>query len=145
MNGHIDLRIDSIRDLEFFLLTSDDVSIAQLGIQFEAIDLVAYGSSKTVAITTEVRYTQNYDKENALLILKYTNEMTFYIDNFDDVFRLENEKYLFNKKAIHILLNIIIPTVRGILYTKTAGTNLAKGYLPLIVVDQVINNSSVFT
>lgn len=139
MKGHVDLRVDSIQDIEFFLLAKHDINPAQLGIQIEGKDMVAYGHSKTVAITTEVRYVHNYDAENAVLVLKYVNEMIFYIDNFEEIFRLENENYIFDKNLARFLLDIITPTVRGILFAKTAGTGLAKCYLPLIRADQIIN------
>ncbi|AUD01362.1 hypothetical protein [Spirosoma pollinicola] len=142
MKGQIDFRIDSIRDIEFFLHASDTINLAQLGIQVEGKDMVAYGDSKTVTLTTEVKYVQNYETENAELVLRYLNEMTFYIDNFDENFRLENGKYIFDRDLARFLLDIITPTIRGILFTKTAGTGLAKCYLPVIPADQIIDGAS---
>lgn len=140
MKGHIDLRIDSIRDVEFFLLGSTDINLAQLGIQVEGRDMIAHGHSKTVTITTEVKYVLNHETDNSLLVLRYLNEMTFYIDNFDENFRLENERYVFDKNLARFLLDIITPTIRGILFGKTAGTGLAKCYLPVIRADQLLDN-----
>lgn len=142
MKGQIDLRIDSIRDIEFFLRASDTVDLTQLGIQVEGKDMVAYKDSKTVTLTTEVKYVQNYETENAVLVLSYLNEMTFYIENFDENFRLENDKFVFDKSLARFLLDIVTPTIRGILFTKTAGTNLAKCYLPIIRADQIIDGVS---
>ncbi|GAB3540707.1 hypothetical protein [Spirosoma fluminis] len=143
MKGHVDLRIESIRDIEFFALFSYDINpdLSQLGIQIEGKDMVAYGDAKTITLTTEVRYVQDYDTVNAKLVLKYVNEMTFYIGNFEEVFRQENELYVFDKNLARFLLDIVTPTIRGILFVKTAGTVLAKCYLPLIRSDQIIQDS----
>ncbi|GAB2562950.1 hypothetical protein [Spirosoma areae] len=142
MKGHINLRIESIRDVEFFLHASDNINLSQLSIQIEGKDMVADGHSKTVTLITEVKYVQGYETENALLVLRYLNEMTFYIDNFEENFRSENEKYIFDKNLARFLLDIITPTIRGILFAKTAGTGLAKCYLPIIRADQIIDGVS---
>ena len=140
MEGHLELRIESIRDIEFFSLTTSDINLSQLGIKVEGKDMMADGHSKTVTLTTEVKYVVNYETEDALLVLKYVNEMTFYIDNFEENFSPENGKYIFDKNIARFLLDIITPTIRGILFIKTAGTSLAKCYLPIIPADQLIDN-----
>lgn len=139
MKGHVDLRVGSIRDIEFFLSDPQDINLEKLGIQIEGKDMVAYGDTKTVSITTEVRYVYDFETANARLVLKYINEMTFYIGNFAEIFRLENGKYIFNKNLARFLIDIITPTIRGILFAKTSGTGLAKCYLPLIQADKIIN------
>lgn len=138
MEGNIDLRIDSIRDIEFFLVAVGHVNPAQVGVKIEGKDMVAYGDSKTVRLVTEFKSVYNYETESPELLMKYVNEMTFYIDNFHDVLRLENNRYIFDKSLGRFLLDIVIPTVRGILFVKTAGTSLAKFYLPLIQADKII-------
>ncbi|GAB3993541.1 hypothetical protein GCM10028807_29010 [Spirosoma daeguense] len=139
MKEHVELRVDSIRDIEFFLSNTLDVDPEKLGIKIEGKDMVAYGDTKTVAITTEVRYVHNYESTNPQEVLKYINEMVFYIDNFNEIFRLENTKYVFSKNLARFLLDIITPTIRGILFAKTSGTSLAKYYLPIIQADKIIN------
>lgn len=139
MKEHVELRVDSIRDIEFFLSNNVDINPEKLGIKIEGKDMVAYGDTQTVAITTEVRYVYDYESANSSEVLKYTNEIVFYIENFNEIFRLENTKYIFSKNLARFLLDIVTPTIRGILFAKTSGTSLAKYYLPIIQADKIIN------
>ncbi len=141
MDKHISLRIESIRDMSFQIDSNYEVSPSQLGIKVEEKEMVAYGDSKTVAVTTLVEFAHDYDADHVRTVLSYTNEIIFYVENFSEVFRLENNKYIFDRTLLLFLFDVIIPTIRGILYSKTAGTGLAKCYLPLINSKQVILNS----
>ncbi|QKZ12252.1 hypothetical protein [Spirosoma sp. KUDC1026] len=141
MEKHINLRIESIRDVDFYIQSNYEISPTQLGIRVEEKDMVADGDTKTVTLTTVVEFVHAYETDNANTVLRYTNETSFFVDNFSEIFRFESEKYIFEKSLLSFLFNIIVPTIRGILVTKTTGTGLAKCYLPIIDSNQIVLNS----
>ena len=65
--------------------------------------------------------------------MRYVNRMTFYVDNFDEIIVNDsNENLVVDNGVVRLLLDIAIPTIRGILIEKTARTSLAGSFLPLI-------------
>lgn len=135
MDVYADLRIESIRDLEFYMAVSQDVDMHNVNINLEAGHWFAEPDTQTVRFVTEVIYTHK-SEEN--YILKYVNEVRFYIQNFSEVIQEKNNKYYMDKGFVHLFVDILLPTIRGILFAKTAGTNLSRAYLPLIKADRLI-------
>lgn len=135
MDVYADLRIESIKDLEFYMAVGQEFDMQDININLEAGHWFAEPDTQTVRFVTEVVYTY---KDEEIYILKYVNETRFYIQNFSEVIEKKNKKYYMDKGFVHLFVDVILPTIRGILFAKTAGTNLSVAYLPLIKADRLI-------
>jgi hypothetical protein len=87
--------------------------------------------TKTVSLTIIVEFNDVRKENDPQFLLKYTNETLFYLENFDEIFDTDSDIIRPDKGLIRVLLDIVIPMIRGILIAKTAGTSLASLYLPL--------------
>jgi hypothetical protein len=129
---NIDLRIANIQDVEFYINAPATIKPEEIGVQVEGNKMDVDGDAKIVSILSEVRYVQNPNTDASLLVLRYVNVTSFYIENFHEIFKPKDGHYIFDSGVSQFLVSIILPTIRGILFVKTAGTSLSSCYLPLI-------------
>ncbi|OIN56475.1 hypothetical protein [Arsenicibacter rosenii] len=139
MKNHVDLRIHSVLDIAFSVRHIDFVDPSRIAYQVSGKLLNVQPDPKLLGFETEVICAQQDENKDRVEVMRYVNQMTFYIENMEEVINESvNGKPKIDKALARILLDITIPTIRGILIGKTAGTGLEKCYLPLIKADKLI-------
>ncbi|MFW5879346.1 MAG: hypothetical protein ACOCUV_00835 [bacterium] len=85
-----------------------------------------------------VKYVMNSTNEN---LVKLEAELVFKIKNMNSVVKADNEtnKINFQDSFLKALIVESIGTTRGILFSKTKGTDLEKFPLPLLNAQDIIN------
>ncbi len=139
--NNIDLKISSIKDVAFYINAPNVISPNDIGVKVEGKKMNIDAESKNVSFLTEVTYVRNYNAEEVEILLNYINLTSFDVENFEEIFKPKDGYYTFDSGVAKFLLDIIIPTIRGILYTKTAGTGLNSCYLPLIPSDKIVQSA----
>ena len=135
----ISLRISKIQDVLFYLNAPDvikpeDIEVRVLGKE-DSID----AQKKEVSFDIEITYIYKYDEMATKEILHYENLTSFYIENFEEVFKPKNgEHYICEPIVAERLIDVVLSTIRGILYVKAAGTGLSNFYLPLIDASEMV-------
>ena len=138
MKNHVDLRISSVVDVEYHVRHVESIDPSKVDYKIKSGRLIINPKSKVLGFETEIVCTHQEEKDRPVL-MRYVNRMSFYIDNFQEVVTQGTEgKPTIDKGLARFLLDMAIPTIRGILIEKTAGTGLEKCYLPLITANQLI-------
>lgn len=124
---------ESVSTLKEF---DDSKLIVQLGYKFELNqDLV------TVSLITKYSFPDDKNVEKSILELWI--DYVFYIKNREEYIKKEKDKITDNAGIFPVLLGIAIGTSRGILFSKTSSTILAKYPLPLFDPQKMIDENQI--
>ena len=140
----VDLRISTIRELEFFLNPFDPPDINQLTYSLNytiSLDI----EKKTLGFYVTVLYHPVDQKENVFAKIKVYNE--FLILNMDELPRNEKNQVGISAHILKALLAVAIPHTRALFAVKLLGTQYEKFILPLIdpeiLVELIIDSKEV--
>jgi hypothetical protein len=114
----------------------DSKLIVQLGYKFELDkDLV------TVSLITKYNYPDDKNEEKSILELWI--DYVFYVNNKEEYIKKEKDKIIDKGGIFPVLLGIAIGTSRGIIFSKTSSTILAKYPLPAYDPQKMIEKGQI--
>lgn len=89
--------------------------------------------------TVHVAIKYKYDED---ILLEYKVSFTFTVENIDQLIKIKEAGFQTNVDFIPELLRVSVGALRGMLAIKTIGTILADDLLPIIDINQLLNNNN---
>jgi hypothetical protein len=121
-------RMESIQESNFSIDQTVVSEPEEIDFDIEGGTL-ADSSDRTISVSFDVIFSL---VESGKPVLRYTADIKFYIDNFENFVTSKDGDLIVDELLSHKLVTITLHTIRGMLFAKTAGTGLASCYLPII-------------
>lgn len=117
----------------------DSISEERLKFQYK-IDTVIQMSKGSILVIPSIRY--SYEGHE---LLNASAKFTYSVSNLDSAITVdkENQRINVNADLFPALVGAAYSTLRGVVYTRTCGTPLAKYPLPLIEVKTLVEKNGI--